>query len=117
MSFIAFPLRLQGGLLKRCDEPEAIIALVQAMARTPGGSWSGSPHFGLRDLLEDARRRPSLIPNLLAKLNQALVDLGVTNYRLETVEREASAPRDVDSYVLTLVPAAGGEGLVFGFKS
>ena len=117
MSFIAFPLRLEGGLLTRCGEPEAIVALVQAMARTPGGSWSGSTHFGLRDLLEDVRRRPALVPSLVAKLNEALIDLGVTNYRVVNMEREPSASRDIDAYVLTLVPAAGGEGQVFGLKS
>ena len=114
MSFIAFPLRLQNGLLKRAGEADAIVALIQAMARTPGGSWPGSPPFGLRDLLEDVRRRPALLPNAVAKLNSALADLGVTNYRVAALEREPATLRDVDSFVLTLVPAAGGEGLTFG---
>ena len=114
MSFIGFPLRLQNGLLKRTGEAEAIVALIQAMAGTPGGSWSGSPSFGLRDLLEDVRRRPALAPNVVAKLNAALADLGVTNYRVAALEREPATARDVDSFVLTLVPAAGGEGLAFG---
>ena len=117
LSFIAFPLRLRNGLLKRCGEPEAIVALIQTMARTPGGSWSGSSDFGLRDLLEDVRRRPSLVAILVAKLNLALTDLGVTNFRVAAMEREAPSSRDVDSYVLTLVPVAGGEGLVFGLNS
>ena len=110
MAFIAAPIRLQGGLLKRCDEFEAIRALVQAMARTPSGSWKVSPHFGLRDFLEDARRRPRPIQTFVAELNLALQDLGITRYRVEAATREPSGQRDVDSYVLTLVPVEGGEG-------
>ena len=110
MPCIAFPLRLEGGLLKRCSEQEAIAAVVEAMARTPGGSWAGSSSFGLRDLLEEARFRPLVIPSLVSRLNRGLADLGLTSYRVEVMEREPSATRGVDSYVLTLAPEVGGPG-------
>jgi hypothetical protein len=115
LSCIAFPLRFEGGLLRRSSEPEAVVALVEAMARTPGGSWAGSSTFGLRDLLEDARRRPAVVPAMVAKLNLALTDLGIS-YRVEAVDREPSVSRGIESYVLTLVPAAGGQGYTFNLE-
>jgi len=117
LSCLAYPLRLRDGLLVRCSEPQAIVALVEAMARTSAAGWPGSSNFGLRDLLEDARRRPALLPTVAAKLNLALADLGVTSYRVETIEQEPSVQRGVDSYVLTLVPTAGGQGQAFKFEA
>lgn len=117
MSCLAFPIRLRDGLLARCSESQAIVSLVQAMARTPDTRWVGGSNFGVRDLLEDVRRRPALLPTLVARLNSALADLDVTSYRVEAVGRELSAERDVESYVLTLVPAVGGQGLAFNLES
>jgi len=117
LTCLAFPLRLKDGLLRRCSEPQAIVALVQAMARTPGAGWAGSSNFGLRDLLEDARRRPAILPTVATKLNLALADLGVTSYRVKSIEREPSTQRDVDSYVLTLVPVGGGQGHAFNLEA
>lgn len=48
------------------------------MARSPHGKWAGSPHFGLRDFLEDASTRPERLEEALAELNQAFEDLGMT---------------------------------------
>jgi hypothetical protein len=117
LSCLAYPLRLKDGLLSRCNEPQAIVALVQAMARTPAPGWAGSSNFGLRDLLEDARRRPALLSSVAAKLNLAFGELGVKSYRVEAIEHEASIQRGVDSYVLTLAPAAGGQAQAFRFEA
>jgi hypothetical protein len=117
MAFIAAPIRLQGGLLKRCDEFEAIRALVQAMARTPSGSWKVSPHFGVRDFLVDSRRRPRPMQTLVAELNLTLQDLSITRYRVEAATREVPGQRDVDSYVLTLVPVEGGKRQDFDIRA
>jgi len=108
MTFIAFPLRLERGLLKRCDEPEAIVLLVRAMARTPHGSWIGSSHFGLRDFFEGARTRLSPVQTAIEELNLALWDLGITHYRVRAATRERSSQIGADSYFLTLVPVEGG---------
>ena len=116
MACIGFPLRFEDGRLRRSSEPEVIVALVEAMARTPGGSWAGSPSFGLRDLLEDARVRPAVTSTMIAKLNLALAELGITSYRVEAMARELSVSRGVDCYVLTLVPAAGGQGHTFSLR-
>jgi hypothetical protein len=48
------------------------------MARSPHGKWAGSPHFGLRDFLEDARNRPERLQEAVLELNQAFEDLGMT---------------------------------------
>jgi hypothetical protein len=87
------------------------------MARTPAAGWAGSSNFGLRDLLEDARRRPVLLPTVVAKLNLAFAELGITSYRVQSIEREPSTQPDVNSYVLTLVPAAGGQGQLFNLEA
>jgi hypothetical protein len=55
MSFLAFPLRLQNSFLLRTGEVEAVLGLIRMMAATPGGSWVGSRHFGVRDIFESAR--------------------------------------------------------------
>lgn len=108
MSFVAFPLRLGGAFLRRCEEPDAIASLVSVMARTPHGSWAGGRHFGLRDFFEEARLRPALPQLAVKELNLALQDLGITNYRVESIARETQTDCDVDSYVLELVPTKGG---------
>jgi hypothetical protein len=87
------------------------------MARTPAAGWAGSSDFGLRDLLEDARRRPALLSTVAAKLNLAFAELGVTSYRVEGIQPEPSIQRGVDSYMLTLAPAAGGEAQALRFEA
>ncbi|MGH9450180.1 MAG: hypothetical protein ACRD11_06505 [Terriglobia bacterium] len=115
MPFTAFPLRLERGFLKRCEEPEAILTLIRAMARTPHSSWSGSSHFGLRDLFEEARRRPGVAQFAVQELNLALQDLEITRFRVESITKESQADRDVDSYVVQLVSTVeGGASFAIG---
>src|SRR5215475_1964841 len=62
-----FPIRLrEGGFLERCEEPRAILSLLELMAATPGGSWAACPAFGLRDLLESGRQHDDA-PRLAAE--------------------------------------------------
>jgi len=103
MSFLAFPLRLEGGFLKRCPEANAIVALVEVMARTPRGSWIGSRHFGLREFFEEARAHAELSPLAIQELNLALADLGITEYRVEDIVREPQTQGRSDSYILKIV--------------
>ena len=105
--FIAFPLRLDNAFLKRCEEPEAILALVRVMATTPHGTWAGSPHFGLRDWFEQARTRPELPQLAVQEINRALDDLGITHYKVQSIAAESPTHRDVDSYVVTLADTSG----------
>ena len=113
MSFIAFPLRLKRAFLERCEEREAILSLIRMMAQTPHGSWAGSRHFGVRDFFEQARRQPDLPDRAVDEINQALLDLEITHYRVESIAREGPSAAEVDSYVVTLASTEpGGETFV-----
>lgn len=107
-SFIACPLRFRGVFLRRTGEDEAVLHLLRVMAATPHGSWPACPHFGIRDLFEQARMRPELPQIAVQEANLALQDLGVTNYRVAAIAKEAPANRDTDSYVVTIASTAPG---------
>jgi hypothetical protein len=101
---LSFPLRLRdGGYLQRTEEPAAILALLQLMAATAGGTWSACPVFGLRDLLEAGRQRADTPRLALERANQALADLDIRGFRVEEIVREASQRIDLDVYTVTLV--------------
>jgi hypothetical protein len=106
MSFIEFPLRLDGPYLRRTEEPRAILQLIEAMARTPVGSWAGAPAFGARDLLETLRTRPDGLKEAVRSINSALIDLGISGYRLEGIESEPGKNPDVNTYIFRLVDAS-----------
>jgi len=94
---------LQGSFLKRTDEPEAVLRLIEMMARTPGGSWKGCRAFGVRDLFEGMRLRPDGLKQAEQAINSTLKDLGITHYRLESIRRDQSPNADVDVYSVTIV--------------
>ena len=104
MAYLAFPLRLEGGLLRRCEEPEAVISLMEIMAWTPYESWAGCKHFGLRDFFEQDARRPvpSLPERAVREINLALEELGVAHYRLRSLVRGAEIGPGMSSFVVTL---------------
>ena len=106
MSFVAFPLRLENGFLRRVDEPAAILSLLETMARTPHGSWPGNAQFGLRDDLHSSSRSEG-IKAVLDELNRTLADLGIQNYRVESLERDAAAGEGSAVFAITLVSADG----------
>ncbi len=106
MSFLAFPLRLEGAFLKRTGEPEAVLQLIGLMARTPSGSWPGCRTFGVRDLFEGMRLRPERLSNVTDSINTTLTDLGITNFRLAAITKEPGEHADVDVYSLTIVDTA-----------
>ena len=108
MSFLAFPLRFERGFFNRCSREEAIVSLVSVMAKTPHGSWVGSPHFGLREYFEEARAHPELPVQALQELNHALRDLGIVDYRVEEISKESPVSAETDSYVLKIVSNAEG---------
>jgi len=103
MPCVAFPLRIKDSFLKRTEEPEAVLALIEVMARTPHGSWAGSAHFGLRDYFEDVRGKSETQQVALQELNGALQDLGITAFRAKSIQLEASSSRGGAAYVVTLV--------------
>ncbi len=108
MSFLAFPLRLEGGFLNRCPQVNAILSLVSIMAKTPHGSWIGSRHFGIREFFEDAHAQPSLPSHAIQELNLALEDLGILDYRVQEIVRESRTQAETDSYVCRIVSTSEG---------
>ncbi len=112
MQSLAFPMRLQeNGLLRRTEHSASMLALLQMMARTPQGSWSGCPQFGLRDLFEQGRLRADVPRLATERINGALDDLGLKDYVVTEVVRELSSNRDVDTYSITLENQATTETL------
>ncbi|MGI4981527.1 MAG: hypothetical protein ACRYHB_14175 [Janthinobacterium lividum] len=110
-------MRLQeNGLLRRTERSASILALLQMMARTPQGSWSACPQFGLRDLFEHSRTRADLPRLATERINGALIDLGLTDYTVVEVVRELSANRDVDTYSITLENVTTAETLTTSFS-
>jgi hypothetical protein len=107
MSFLAFPLRLEGAFLRRTGEPEAVLQLLSLMARTPVGSFAGCRSFGVRDYFEGMRLRPDGLAQAVKAINAAFEDLGITNFRLEGIGKEPSSNPDVDAYALTIVDTSG----------
>jgi hypothetical protein len=98
-------LRLRNAFLARTSEVEAVLAVIRIMASTPNGSWAGCAHFGIRDFFEQARTHPELPQRAIDEANLALQDLGITQYRIESIVKERQADRDVDSYAVTLASA------------
>ena len=103
MQTLAIPLLLQeNGLLRRNDGTRSLLAFLDAMARTPQGSWKACPVFGLRDLFEGGRQRADLERMALERINRSFQDLGMTEYVATEVVRELSGNRETDTYSITL---------------
>ena len=81
---------------------QAVLTLIRVAANTPHGSWKGCPHFGLRDYFEQARTRPDLPQKAIEELNEALTDLGIAAYRVESISRDPRVNRDVDEYTVKI---------------
>lgn len=86
-----------------------MLRLIEMMARTPRGSWKGCPSFGVRDLLEGMRLRPDGLRQAEQAINDALKDLGILHYRLESMRREPGPNPDVDTYAVTIAAVAEPE--------
>jgi hypothetical protein len=84
------------------------------MANTPHGSWHACPQFGIRDLLEEANARSEKAQVALDQINGALQDLGITNFRVETIARDTAAAAEVAQWTITLVSTAD-PGRTFSF--
>ena len=89
---IAFPLRLQQGLLQKTEERETYLMLLGIMARTPRGSWAGHRSFGFQEffpevskenLTEESRTR--MAAAMVEEINSVLLDLGLTRYRVDSL--------------------------------
>lgn len=91
-SSIAFPLRLQQGLLQKTDERETYLMLLGIMARTPRGSWVGHPLFGFQEFFPEVSReslseesRARMAAAATEQINTVLLELGLVRYRVESI--------------------------------
>lgn len=116
MSFVAFPMRLEKGFLRRADGPSAVLALFEVMARTPRGSWPGSIHFGLRDYLQATGAKSVGNKAVLDEMNAALDELGIQNYRVESLAREQPAGSGSAVFAISLI-SGDGQSQVFRIAS
>lgn len=115
---LSFPLRLRdGGYLQRSEEPAAILALLQLMAATAGGTWAACPVFGLRDLLEAGRQRADAPRLATERANQALADLDIQGFRVAEIVREATQRLDLDVYTVTLASTRDAGSLTTTFTT
>ncbi len=80
-----------------------MLRFIEMMARTPGGSWAGCPSFGVRHFFENMRVRPEGLRQAEKAINDTLADLGITHYRLKSIQKEPGPNPDVDVYSVTLV--------------
>jgi len=100
MSLIAFPLRLEGstrqpdaeglvhrGGLLRCERVEAINRLIEIMANTPAGSWAADERFGFPFFMGSPSSEQAASHAVLRSLNAALEELGITDFRFESLVR------------------------------
>lgn len=93
--------------MRKFDEPSAFLALMEIMARTPHGSWCGSPHFGLRDYL-NLTPNSSEVPKLaLDELNRALAELALGKWKIESIVPEQTGASGVAAFIVTVASEAG----------
>ena len=109
---LAFPMRLENsGLLRRQDRVQAVLDLLQVMARTPAGSWAGCPSFGLRDLFDSGRLRSDVNSIAMKRINDAFADLHILDFTVIDIVRELSAQRETDTYSIVLAAAGQSQTL------
>jgi hypothetical protein len=89
---IAFPLRLERGLLQKTDERETYLMLLGIMARTPRGSWAGHPSFGFNEFFAEFAQQgisqeslTRIAESTAKEINAVLADLGLTRYRVDSL--------------------------------
>lgn len=80
-----------------------MLRFIEMMARTPGGSWAGCRTFGVRHFFESMRTRPEGLRQAEKAVNDTLADLGITHYRLKSIQKEPGSNPDIDVYSVTLV--------------
>jgi hypothetical protein len=96
---IAFPFRLQQGLLQKTSEREAYLMLLEIMARTRRGSWAGHPLFGFQQFFAEMTKEglPQETRNRIAdrttqEINTVLTDLGLTRYHVDSLALDSPQP-------------------------
>lgn len=115
---IAFPLRIDDGLLRKTSGQESFLSLISLMARTRRGSWCGHELFGFSDFFAEAASnkltpvsRKKLLEAVVQDINSVLQDLQLKVYRVESLRLEPPPqnipgdqlrPNEQPSFVLTV---------------
>lgn len=102
MANLAFPLKLDGAFLSRTDKTDAVLQLLRLMAQTPHGSWKGSKHFGLRNLIQDSGGRSGGPRAAVIEINRSLEDLGIDDWKVVSIDKESAPGAETASYSLTV---------------
>ena len=113
MQSLAIPLHLQeNGLLRREEKSQAVLALLDVMARTPQGSWQACPGFGLRDLFESGTMRADVARLATERINASFAELGMADYVVTEIVHEMSGNRETDTYSIRLEDKTTAEVVV-----
>ena len=93
---------LENGLLQRQDRTQSVLDLLHVMARTPAGSWQGSPNFGLRDLFEARELRGDVLRMAIQRINGTFQEFGLEEFRVTDVSKEPGTQVGVTQYSITI---------------
>jgi hypothetical protein len=94
------------GSLQRCAEFDAVLAIVEIMARTTGGTWAAMESFGVYSLLTAGVARPDLLLRAKESINDALRGMAVTTHTLTDIRHQ---PGDSPGEHLFLLKFLGKE--------
>lgn len=98
--------------MARCSEEESLRAFARIAALTPGDSWGADREFGIRDLLEGARRRPDLLLRAKEVLADSLARYEIGDYKVTGLTRVGNS--GTHEFVLTLSNIVTGAALEVG---
>lgn len=98
MDCLAIPLRVDDrGQLVRAGRVDVLAGLLQAMFRTPAGTWAPDPEFGLRDSLE-GKWNVSLPQRHIDSANRSLQKLGCADFKILSIDRNGADEFGQTSY-------------------
>jgi len=102
MANLAFPLKLDGAFLSRTGKTDAVVQLLRLMGQTPHGSWKGSKHFGLRNLLDGPDSRSGNTRVAVLEINRALEDLGIDDWKVVSIDKDSLPGAETASYSVSI---------------
>ena len=82
------------------------------MANTPYGSWAGCPHFGLRGMMEKIAGGGERVETAVREINLALDDLGISNFRAQSIKSTPAQGKGTVELSVTLASAADSSSTI-----
>ncbi len=104
MECVAFPLLIEktGQLARSNGAEESLLKVLKIMLTTPAAGWSGSPNFGLRDVLADLPFKSHVRSETVRRINENLRELGIDWAELQGIEIDLTSNVYEPAYLLTL---------------